>query len=439
MNDRKWTPTQLPEGVCQPLANALKQEGVDEDIIHRITGCFPQDAVETSERVEADLTEEGFHQGQQSPMPDPTGYQLEQMPLLPENMSDPAAETDVAESAVEMEPPMTKPRTATSDDPRHIAEVRGESLPPESSPVSSDPAMDHDLWREREPVERDDPVEHLEAKSLPGVSGWRMIGASRRGRAHAHEGKYREDSLAFATEAGWHFLVVADGAGSAILSRVGAKEAVNAALQSMIRSVRHEDEEEMVASPDMPEVVRDALAAAALRLKQEASDRHLATRGLATTLLVLAHRPSPDGHFVVTGQVGDGSLVAWSPTEHVLTLGKPEHGRFAGETQFLTSISGDPDLRDRVHIEDHARPDVCVFLVMTDGVADDFFPLDQELEKLVKSLAPILTLEDDEARDQLLELLDYRKRASFDDRTLVILASSDAERTIGQANASHAE
>ena len=61
-----------------------------------------------------------------------------------------------------------------------------------------------------------------------------ILGASQRGRSHAHEGKFREDAFSIAInrektsfgpdpEMGWHIFVVSDGAGSAKFSRRGSQ------------------------------------------------------------------------------------------------------------------------------------------------------------------------------------------------------------------------
>jgi len=59
--------------------------------------------------------------------------------------------------------------------------------------------------------------------------------------------------------------------------------------------------------------------------------------------------------------------------------------------------------------------------------------------KLLECLPAVLALENDQAEARLLDLLAYRKRGSFDDRTLVILALSDTDEIVSQENASHTE
>jgi len=443
-DDREWEYEQLPERIRLPLANALKQEGLNEEAIHRITGCSPPDSTRAQNHIGRDSAEAGLGEAEQSSIGVSASQQYRQVPLMLEDSSRKTeARRSAAEGVTDLVSDSTQPRTGADDELSKAPAPREEAQPAESSSSSYNSAMDHQLWQENEPEDKNDPVDHQDTLSVVGVSEWRILGVSRRGRLHAHEGKYREDAFIGATEGGWHFVAVADGAGSADLSRVGATRAVQAALESIRESLRERDDEAAVASPDTRQAVADALVDAlgdaARALEQEAQHRSIPIRDLATTLLILAHQPALEGHCVVTAQVGDGCIAAWSSSRHVLALGKPEHGRFAGETYFLTSMSSDSDFRTRVHIEDEVAPDVSLFLVMTDGVADDFFPVDEQLEKLIRELPHVLEVENREAEDRLLELLAYRKRASFDDRTLVVLASSDARRRIGQANARDAK
>ena len=63
-------------------------------------------------------------------------------------------------------------------------------------------------------------------------NGRRILAASRRGRSHAQDGRYRDDDfrLHYDHSSGWSVLAVADGAGSAIFSREGSRLACIAAV-----------------------------------------------------------------------------------------------------------------------------------------------------------------------------------------------------------------
>lgn len=63
-----------------------------------------------------------------------------------------------------------------------------------------------------------------------------VVAASKRGRSHAQDGKYRDDHFRIRADAatGWHILVVADGAGSAELSREGSRIACDCVMQALL-------------------------------------------------------------------------------------------------------------------------------------------------------------------------------------------------------------
>ena len=60
---------------------------------------------------------------------------------------------------------------------------------------------------EREPTDPSDPVPHTDTQTLEALDGWCMVGASRRGKMHAHKGIYREDAFALGEANGWHLVV----------------------------------------------------------------------------------------------------------------------------------------------------------------------------------------------------------------------------------------
>jgi len=367
-----WHPEELPEEKRLALALLLQREGVAETTLQHCTGYSTQEAAERLEHVKTQSAQERVQESCRSQMATPADYGL-QMPLFEGVPSaDESVESEDAEGEDGFVPPASETRVVAFQELSGTYNVGEESESIEAAPSPPDLAFRHQLWQEKEPEDKDDHVEHQEAISLPGISGWRLIGASRRGLLHAHEGRYREDTFAIAVEAGWHLVAVADGAGSAKLSRVGAKTAVQATLRFLCESLNQKGEDAKGDVSALQEALRQALALAAAELEQEASRRSTAVRELATTLLILAHRPTPEGHDVVTAQVGDGSVVAWSPSRDVLALAKPEQGQFAGETQFLTNALGPSELAARVRVEEGLPKDARLFLVMTDGVADDF-------------------------------------------------------------------
>lgn len=244
-------------------------------------------------------------------------------------------------------------------------------------------------------------------------AGWHMVGASRRGRLHAHEGTFREDAFCIEHTSGWYVIAVADGAGSHSLSRVGSEEAVLASVAEM--KARLETVGDHGSESAVRHALEEALRISWRALQTKAEELKKEFRDLGTTLLLLAYHP--DNPWVGVAQIGDGLLAAQLEDCTIQLLGRPESGEYSGQTLFLTNHK-EGELAARVDISE-LKNAVRLFLVMTDGVADDFYPPQERLPGLIKALPEVLANESRAA--SLLELINYERPGSFDDRTLVIL------------------
>ena len=218
---------------------------------------------------------------------------------------------------------------------------------------------------------------------------------------------------------GWHFVAVADGAGSARLARIGSQIAVNSAIKFFKNSIN-------LAGPEfnLQTILFGCLKSVYCSLETEARTRQNTINELATTLLLLAHNPGEGVDKIGVAQIGDGLIIVCHPTGDVSLLADPDQGQYAGETQFITHISleeMDTDFNSRIRIHEVPSEKIDYILLMTDGIGDDFFPPERNIQKLVTHLHPIIACDLDTAQTELSNLIAYEKRASFDDRTLVML------------------
>jgi hypothetical protein len=131
-------------------------------------------------------------------------------------------------------------------------------------------------------------------------------------------------------------------------------------------------------------------------------------------------------------QVGDG-VIGIRTRDGCRVLGHADHGAYSSETRFLTTprIEEKWDQRAVVAVPAGLR----ALVACTDGVADDFFPEDRRLIELFTGdpipefhspAGPVRGLDHGilaEPRDgqALAEWLEYERRGSSDDRTLVAL------------------
>lgn len=279
-------------------------------------------------------------------------------------------------------------------------------------------------WRNLPPSEQDDWV-NIDESRYQGEKCWALAAASRRGKTHAHEGSHRDDSFDFGFQDGWSILVCADGAGSYRLSRVGAKISCEVAVQNLRNllkgfSIKGDSSLLIPEEADLLKIKQlliDTVELAIQSVRNEASQRGIEFDLLSTTLLIAIHHEWLDKSLVASIQVGDGAIAVWHGGNSVSILGKADSGDYACETRFITTKGIDKELESKVFFA--IKPGVDAVAVMTDGVADDFFPAETYMPGMfVKVYSELLK---EKAEKNLLEWLSYDLRGSFDDRTLVVL------------------
>jgi hypothetical protein len=348
------------------------------------------------------------HGGVISPPPPPrTGPLPSPAPSLPMNKQ-PAAKTEnsaqnnqpVDSSAIQ---PIQKPVAQPAFEPQK--EEIPAPKPPEFKPAP--PAE----WQVNEPPAKlGDRSAHTRVDNR-NAGEWYICGASRRGKLHENEATFREDEFAIDYATDWILVAVADGAGSHHLSRIGSKLAVNTALNVMRSTVEHEPPSKSTARAALQDALRESWKA----LFQDSERRKVEFRDLSTTLLLLMYHPKKN--LVGVAQIGDGLIAAQLQDGRIALLGNPESGEYSGQTYFLTNHKPD-DLPSKCETPEAPGP-IKYFFVMTDGVADDLYPPKERLPGLIKAIPSVMVeLKPEEA---LLELINYNRPGSFDDRTIVVV------------------
>jgi hypothetical protein len=277
-----------------------------------------------------------------------------------------------------------------------------------------------------------------DSNCIVGYDNRRLLGASVRGRSHAHVGAFRDDDFWVAQDApsGWSVLVVADGAGSAVYSRQGAALAARHAGQHLLSHGLLELGAAVQAWLEAPQATKQALqqqlydrfgqaAWSALHaIEAQALAQGAQVKDYATTLLCALHCKTAQGIFVASFWLGDGAICAYGPKGQVHLMGRPDHGEFAGQTRFLdrTVLGDGRALWDRIalaHFED-----LTALILMTDGISDPFFETEQALldppawQHLWAELMPALA--STEPTEALLKWMEFFKPGYHDDRTLAM-------------------
>jgi len=280
-------------------------------------------------------------------------------------------------------------------------------------------------------------------------SGWNVIGASRRGYGHSYEGKYREDDFEIRSmRADTHnaqldivMVAIADGVSSKQYSRRGARAAVQGAisiagssvhLQELGKSIGKNDPFKMWENAAF-KALMESLQAAHAFVEQQGKYYRISVDEMHSTLMVYIAIPVEQQMFVASVQVGDGALFAMrpgraTPRERWQWLQQPQIQATGNEVQ--------PFMRTGPEMWQHyLRADLLdnpsFIMGMTDGTADDieaprptpevpnpdpFYFVDDFYQHIAQTVtnAP-------QPAEALLKFLEYKKKQSFDDRTVVCL------------------
>lgn len=274
---------------------------------------------------------------------------------------------------------------------------------------------------------------------------------SKRGRSHAHEGKFRDDDFAVnELPGGWSIVSVADGAGSAVMAREGSRLAV-ASVHSFFNSeeilTRIEKNIEIVysTSESSKEIQSEArgniirtLYEGILNvynvLDKMATENSFSIKDLHTTLIFALAKNFDFGYIILTFGVGDCPINLINPDfSEVKLLNRMDVGEFGGGTRFITmkEIFGD-DMVSRFGIT--CVNDFSYLVLMTDGIYDPKFMTENRLEDLeswktfFNDLAgnnddrtKVDFVSDADIDQQLLAWTDFWSRGNHDDRTLAII------------------
>lgn len=289
-------------------------------------------------------------------------------------------------------------------------ETPAQQSPKSGKKLSDMEVMEHteSIWQYREIVDNGTEM-HSESheKRVSSPLG-EIFGARVRGKKHKHEGTNCDDYFELAATDDCIIAIVCDGAGSKPLSRIGSRVSCEEAaaflkdkltalfadapdlkekLSAELTSADFMSACEKIA-PLVQESARSALAAQNAELAklvdnekyEKALGRKPTLSDLSSTFLAAVAVPLEiDGKrqtFMTCVQIGDGCICALDSgadsTDCLRLLGEADSGAFSGETDFLSEKSSKQEAiaaKTRV-----SRGSSDVILLMSDGVADDYFP-----------------------------------------------------------------
>lgn len=182
--------------------------------------------------------------------------------------------------------------------------------------------------------------------------GWRSLSRSAIGTRHQRNNLPCQDAGGYRSFGEVVIGAIADGAGSAPHSDIGATLAVKGTLDYLSNL---ETWLQPTDNPTWPTAQRPpspgqierlferTLTKVRRDLQHQATQNSYGLESLACTLLAFVATP----HWIAAMQIGDGFMVVTTPTQAHQLMFTPDKGEFANQTTFVTSSSAHQDLRIR--------------------------------------------------------------------------------------------
>lgn len=265
-----------------------------------------------------------------------------------------------------------------------------------------------------------------------------IIAASKQGRSHAHEGKFRDDNYTIhhIAEGDWYLVAVADGAGSAEFSREGSRIACSTFVSFMTERINESDginEKSTTSSiQELEAILMNTVLKACYQgmtaIYAEAQNTNNPAKKYNTTLLAFVAKKIASEWLIVSFGVGDGAIGLLDNNDELYMLSIPDGGEYVGQTRFLTMQEIWKD-NPAARIVKLRINDFKAILSMSDGVSDPKFETDNNLKNRDIWLAlwqelnhEVQLAERSEiSSNQLEKWLDFWSKGNHDDRTIAIL------------------
>ncbi|MCX8524040.1 protein phosphatase 2C domain-containing protein [Chryseobacterium formosus] len=310
--------------------------------------------------------------------------------------------------------------------------------------VNADPK---DLWKNI-PSDKEAPFHKEDEGVFKGqFSNKKIVVASKRGRSHAHEGKFRDDDFAVDELPNfWNIVSVSDGAGSAQLARYGSEMATQSINQYFkkaevlneldfnLNEIFNSDKNDSETKQNIIKILYEGVSDTFKTLKEKAEEHFVTLKDLHSTLIFALVKKFDFGYIIFTFGVGDCPInLINEDFSEVKLLNTMDVGEFGGGTRFITMNEiFDETISSRfriIHVKDFSK-----LVLMTDGIYDPKFITENKLEDIESWKTFFEDLDgknDDEAKvdfqndenidEQLLSWMDFWSKGNHDDRTLAVI------------------
>ena len=310
------------------------------------------------------------------------------------------------------------------------------------------------LWKTLESNQDDPHWKEDEVTVFAPLGDRHILASSKRGRSHANVGSFREDDFAFdELENGWSIVVVADGAGSARLSRKGSamackgivdyfkgKESVESMAEFDDLLQQHTTNSGDETGKKLNRFVYNNLGKAAFSvhktLQQFAQAEGLVLKDLSTTLIFTLFKKYEAGYALLSFGVGDCPIAVLNKDLSEVTLMNwLDVGEFGGGTRFITMPEIFQNEKFATRFGFKLIDDFSYLVLMSDGIYDPKFVVEAALAKVHNWQAFFNDLEgqnedgvrvdlkpdNPEIKQQFSRWMDFWSPGNHDDRTLAIV------------------
>ena len=215
------------------------------------------------------------------------------------------------------------------------------------------------------------------------ANGWHIVGATRRGKKHAHDATYREDAFADETTDKFTILCVADGAGAYPYSRIGSQYAANELVHHLSSQVVRGAEKQSLREPVqfrgyLAQQLEKSIHHVINSLVKYAEKNEVSPKDFRCTLLTALFYHDEKHQVVLLNQIGDGAICTYNKAtgETRKIGGEGESGSHSGEVSRFVPDKASKKMEFHV-LPDSRMKEVDCLMLCSDGIEDPFYPMEK--------------------------------------------------------------
>lgn len=245
---------------------------------------------------------------------------------------------------------------------------------------------------------------------------WHLLNCAVQGRGHVSVGIPCQDKTLTYQDKEISLIALADGAGSAHLSHLGAECVVQA-----IKELMTSEFDRIYMTEDGVSIKQELLAYLNKRLLELSNEYKCEIQELASTLLFVVIK----GEKYILAHLGDG-VIGYQKGGELKIATEPNNGEFVNETVFVTSRSA----LHSIKMMRGSLNGITGFVLMSDGTENSFY--DKKNKRLAKGISKIMKLSMLMPRDVVERVVDKAFESTIrmnttDDCSLALMVWTDNE------------